>query len=96
MEQAIGLLPQLEAELTAVRQFVKDDGRVLPAFFAGDPTNTRIGFASGQPDRSFGNLALGISAVRPGGWQWFASVDRSLGNSILRETRFTAGFRKAF
>ena len=73
----------------------RDDGRVLPAFFAGDPTNTRIGFASGAPDRSFGNLGIGISTVHPGGWQWFLGVDRSIANSILTETRVNFGFRKS-
>ena len=74
----------------------KDDGRILPAFFAGDPSNTRIGFASGAPDRSFGNLGIGISTVHPGGWQWFLGLDRSIANSILTETRFNFGFRKSF
>ncbi|MEZ5465203.1 MAG: autotransporter outer membrane beta-barrel domain-containing protein [Lysobacteraceae bacterium] len=74
----------------------KDDGRVLPAFFAGDPSNTRIGFASAAPDRNFGNLGIGISAIRPGGWQWFIGVDRSIGYSTLTETRLNAGLRKSF
>ncbi|HEX5756465.1 MAG TPA: autotransporter outer membrane beta-barrel domain-containing protein [Arenimonas sp.] len=74
----------------------KDDPRRIDAAFRGGDRVFRLAFSSGEPDRNFGELGLGVSAVFVGGWQAYAGWQRMIGHSFLEEDRFDIGWRREF
>jgi outer membrane autotransporter protein len=58
--------------------------------------------SSGQPlslpgtDKSYGNVAIGASAVLPRGFSGFANIEWLFGRQNYTDTRYTLGLRYAF
>lgn len=73
-----------------------DDPRRVFAFFRGGGNIFRIGFQTGEPDRSFGEASVGVIGVFPNGWQGYAGWQHTLANDQLDEDRFDIGWRKEF
>jgi len=73
-----------------------DDPHRVTAFFRGGHNIFRLGFITGEPDRMFGELSLGVIAVFPHGWQAYAGYQRSIANSLLDENRIDFGWRREF
>jgi outer membrane autotransporter protein len=74
----------------------EDDPRRVFAFFRGGRNVFRLGFETGQPDRNFGELGLGVIGVFPHGWQAYAGWQRTFGNDLFTENRIDVGWRREF
>lgn len=73
-----------------------DDPRRVFAFFRGGKKVFRLSFLTGEPDRSFGEVGVGVIGLFPRGWQAYAGWQRTLGNELLVENRFDLGWRREF
>ncbi len=73
-----------------------DDPRRVFAFFRGGNQVFRLSFLTGEPDRSFGEVGVGVIGLFPRGWQAYAGWQRTVGNELLVENRFDAGWRREF
>jgi uncharacterized protein YhjY with autotransporter beta-barrel domain len=73
-----------------------DDPRRVFAFFRGGQNVFRLGFQTGEPDRSFGEASIGVIGVFPHGWQAYAGWQRTLAHDQLDEDRFDVGWRREF
>jgi outer membrane lipase/esterase len=74
-------------------QELKDDDRNVAVSFAGDAAATAIRFQRERGERSFGEAALGLSAVFPGGFSGFIEYERMFANRQLDHHMFTLGLR---
>lgn len=73
-----------------------DDPRRVFAFFRGGQNVFRMSFVTGEPDRNYGEIGVGVVGVFPHGWQAYAGWQRTVGNSLLVENRFDVGWRREF
>ncbi len=76
-------------------EFEDDPRRIFNAFRGGDQI-FRLSYVTGEPDRNFGDLGVGVAAVFPRGWQAYAGLQRTIAHSQLEETRFDIGWRREF
>ena len=72
---------------------MKDDDRDVAVSFDGDASATAIRFQRDRGERSYGQVALGLSAVFAGGVSGFVEVDHMFANSQLDHYMFTIGLR---
>lgn len=73
-----------------------DDPRRVFAFFRGGGNVFRISFLTGEPDRDFGEVGLGVVGLFPHGWQAYAAWQRTIGSSLQVDNRFDVGWRREF
>lgn len=76
-------------------EFEDDPRRIFNVFRGGDQI-FRISYVTGEPDRNFGDIGLGMTGIFPHGWQAYVGVQRTIGHSELSETRFDLGWRREF
>jgi uncharacterized protein with beta-barrel porin domain len=72
---------------------LEDDDCDVAVSFAGDAAQTPIRFQRERGERSFGEAALGVSAVLPGGLSGFLEYERMFANRQLDHHMFTLGLR---
>lgn len=80
----------------AWRHEFQDDPRRIFTVFRGGDQLFRLSYVTGEPDRNFGDIGLGIAAVFPHGWQAYAGLQRTIAHSELEETRLDIGWRREF
>ncbi len=78
------------------RHEFRDDPRRIFNVFRGGDQIFRLSYVTGEPDRNFGDIGVGVAAIFPRGWQAYAGLQRSIGHSELEETRFDLGWRREF
>ncbi|MGH8051695.1 MAG: autotransporter outer membrane beta-barrel domain-containing protein [Arenimonas sp.] len=76
-------------------EFQDDPRRIFNVFRGGDQI-FRLSYVTGEPDRNFGDIGIGITGIFPHGWQAYAGWQRSVGHSQLSENRFDLGWRREF
>jgi uncharacterized protein YhjY with autotransporter beta-barrel domain len=87
------LLPQ--ASLSYVRHLGGDDA-TLRAHFIADPAQTPFEFKTKIDDPDFATLALGTSALFPGGSTLFAQYERMLLTQHYAQQSIALGWRREF
>ena len=87
------LLPQ--ASLSYVRHFGGDDA-ILRARFIADPAQTPFEFKTKTEDPDSATLALGTSAIFPGGSTLFAQYERLLLTQYYAQQSIALGWRREF
>ncbi|MBI3775338.1 MAG: autotransporter outer membrane beta-barrel domain-containing protein [Gammaproteobacteria bacterium] len=87
------MLPQ--ASLTYLRHLGGDDA-TLRARFIADPAQTPFEFKTKTDDPDFATLALGTSAVFPGGSTMFAQYERMLLTQHYSQQSIALGWRREF
>ena len=73
-----------------------DDPRLIRARFRAGGDIFRLRFATAEPDRSFGQLSVGINAALIRGWQGYARYQILLAHEFMNENQFEFGFSKEF
>lgn len=73
-----------------------DDPRRVFAKFRGGRDVFRLSFLTGEPDRSYGEIGIGVIGVFPHGWQAYAGWQRTVGSSLMVENRLDVGWRREF
>ena len=87
------LIPQLRAQY--VHEF-DDDEQDATARYLLDPGGAQYRFSGSDPDEDYFELAIGLSAVLPGGWQPFAEFETLLGYDDLDRYSWVVGIRGEF
>lgn len=80
-------------------EYLNDSREIVARFATVDQSFAnlnRIVIPTDDPDRDFFNLAVGLSAVLPGGWQGFFDYSTLLGYDDLELHRFVVGLRWEF
>ena len=75
---------------------LEDDPQIIRARFAEDPTGRRFRLASERPDRSYMNVALGLTATLQRGWATYFQYDTDLERDDLDIYTLSGGFRFQF
>jgi outer membrane lipase/esterase len=73
-----------------------DDPRRVFAAFRGGRNVFRLSFLTGEPDRNYGEVGLGVVGIFPHGWQGYAGWQRTIGGDLLVENRLDVGWRREF
>ena len=73
-----------------------NDGDILTARFAADPTGTSFRILTDEPDRDYFRLGLGLSAVFPHGFSTFVNYDTLLDKRDWSDHMIDAGVRWEF
>jgi outer membrane autotransporter protein len=73
-----------------------NDARTVGATYVFDPNSTPLLARTNEPDRDYGLLGLGVSAVLPKGYQAFLDYQGLVGFRDLSSHRFLAGLRMEF
>lgn len=83
------------ARLGFVRQF-ENDAVASTAVYVDDPRGNILTASTNDPDETYAELSLGLSAVFKGGMQGFLTYDTLLGFDDLSTNVFTLGIRREF
>ncbi len=75
---------------------LEDDPQIVRARFAEDSTGRRFRLASERPDRSYLNVALGLTATLQRGWATYFQYDTDLERDDLDIYTLSGGFRFQF
>lgn len=87
------VLPYARAEW--IHEF-DNDARTIGATYIHDPNSTLLAARTNNPDRDYGFLGVGVSAVMPHGYQLFLDYQGLIGFRDINEHRFVAGLRAEF
>ena len=87
------LIPQLRVQY--VHEF-DDDAQDAKARYLLDPGGAQYRFSGSDPDEDYFELAVGLSAVLPGGWQPYAEFETLLGYDDLDRYTWVVGIRGEF
>jgi uncharacterized protein with beta-barrel porin domain len=87
------VLPYARAEW--IHEF-DNDARTVSATYVHDPNSTLLAARTNDPDRDYGFLGVGVSAVMPHGYQLFVDYQGLVGYRDLTEHQFVAGLRAEF
>ena len=75
---------------------LEDDAQIIRARFAEDPSGQRFRVTSERPDRSYLNVALGLTATLQQGWAAYFQYDTDLERDDLDIYTLSSGFRFQF
>ncbi|MGI9303163.1 MAG: autotransporter domain-containing protein [Gammaproteobacteria bacterium] len=87
------LSPQLNAEWE--HEF-DNDSRLITGRFVNDPSGTRFGIPTDDPERDVFNVGVGATATLTGGKTGFIFVESLLGHDNLTQLSISGGFRFEF
>ena len=83
------------ASLRWVHETANDPRLIRARFRAGDNI-FRLQFATAEPDRSFGELSVGVNAALVKGWQGYIRYQILLAHDFMDESELAFGFSKEF
>jgi outer membrane autotransporter protein len=87
------LLPQVTAEWE--HEYL-NDSRLIKGTVVADPSQTRFGFPTNDPDRNYCNLGAGVSATFKHGLSAFLFYETVLGRTNFTAHSLTGGIRFSF
>lgn len=78
------------ADIAWLHQF-EEDQRTVRVSFVEDMRSETFGYSTEPPDRDFGVARVGLTAVLPNGFQPYAVVETSIGNSVYESYFVSVG-----